>query len=61
MLLNKTLKALLPLVALVTPSLAAFGLTESGNSWTVDTNAGLVFTGKPSVQLCCHDVEMPRC
>ncbi|KAI0714553.1 polysaccharide lyase family 4 protein [Earliella scabrosa] len=44
MLLNKTLKALLPLVALVTPSLAAFGLTESGNSWTVDTNAGLVFT-----------------
>ncbi|KAI0801488.1 polysaccharide lyase family 4 protein [Fomes fomentarius] len=44
MLLNKSLKALLPLVALVTPTFAAFGLTESGNSWTVDTNAGLVFT-----------------
>lgn len=46
MLLNKSLKALLPLVALVTPTFAAFGLTESGNSWTVDTNAGLVFTGE---------------
>lgn len=46
MLFNKSLKSLLPLVALVTPTFAAFGLTESGNSWTVDTNAGLVFTGE---------------
>ena len=45
MLLNKALRALLPIVALVTPTFAAFGITTSGSSWTVDTNAGLVFTG----------------
>ncbi|KAI0730943.1 polysaccharide lyase family 4 protein [Earliella scabrosa] len=45
MLFDQAFKVLFLLVALtVTPTFAAFGLSESGNSWTVDTNAGLVFT-----------------
>ena len=47
MLFDQPFKVLFLLVALtVTPTFAAFGLSESGNSWTVDTNAGLVFTGE---------------
>ena len=38
-------RLLVVLAALVAPTFAAFGLTESGNSWIVDTDGGLVFTG----------------
>lgn len=31
----------------ITGTFAAFGLTESGNIYTVDTDAGLVFKGVP--------------
>ncbi|RPD69393.1 polysaccharide lyase family 4 protein [Lentinus tigrinus ALCF2SS1-7] len=44
MLLNKAFRALLPIVALAAPAFAAFGITTSGSSWTVDTAGGLVFT-----------------
>ncbi|KAI0756084.1 polysaccharide lyase family 4 protein [Daedaleopsis nitida] len=44
MLLTKSLQAVLSLAVLVTPAFAAFGLTTSGSSWTVDTDGGLVFT-----------------
>lgn len=45
MLLQKSFKALTALAAFVSPAFAAFGVTVSGTKWTVDTNAGLTFTG----------------
>jgi hypothetical protein len=46
------LAALVQTSFFITSAFAAFGLTESGNTYTVDTNAGLVFKGvfAPSVE-----------
>ncbi|CAE6489084.1 unnamed protein product [Rhizoctonia solani] len=44
MLWSTLLSASLVLVDLAAPALAAFGVTESGNSFIVDTAGGLVFT-----------------
>lgn len=46
MMLTRSFQALVALSTLVAPAFAAFGLTTSGTKWTVDTNAGLVFTGE---------------
>jgi len=45
MLLRATLVSL---ALLVLPAFADFGITVSGNSMTVDTGGGLVFTGRSS-------------
>lgn len=39
---------LVSIAILAVPAFAAFGITASGTKWTVDTNAGLVFTGEHS-------------
>jgi rhamnogalacturonan endolyase len=44
--LAKPFYSLLALGGLVSSALADFGLTTSGTTWTVDTNAGLVFSGE---------------
>lgn len=40
--------AFISLALLASPAFAAFGITVSGRSMTVDTDGGLVFTGTPS-------------
>jgi hypothetical protein len=42
----KSFTRLVALVALAVPHVAGFGLTVSGSSWTIDTEAGLIFTSK---------------
>lgn len=38
------------LLLFLTTFVVGFGLTESGNSYIVDTSAGLIFTGMPSIK-----------
>jgi hypothetical protein len=46
LMLAKSFYTILALGGLVSSALADFRLTTSGTTWTVDTNAGLIFSGE---------------